>query len=136
MYAVVEAQGGDSSVIKDTNKFGVTPYRSEVKAIRAGFVNHLNTEKCGIASVLLGAGRETLDSEIDYLAGIILNKKTGDYVEEGEVLAEMHASDKALFYKAEKLLQEAYLIKDKKPEMQPLIYAKVTADGVELINEK
>lgn len=136
LVEMVEAQGGDSSVIKDTNKFGVTPYRSEVKAIRAGFVNHLNTEKCGIASVLLGAGRETLDSEIDYLAGIILNKKTGDYVEEGEVLAEMHASDKALFYKAEKLLQEAYLIKDKKPEMQPLIYAKVTADGVELINEK
>ncbi|PWJ51027.1 pyrimidine-nucleoside phosphorylase [Faecalicatena contorta] len=132
LVEMVEAQGGDSSVIKDTNKFGATPYRSEVKAVRSGFVNHLNTEKCGIASVLLGAGRETLDSEIDYLAGLILNKKTGDYVEEGEVLAEMYASDKALFGKAEKLLQEAYLIKDEKPEMQPLIHAKVTADGVEL----
>lgn len=136
LVEMVEAQGGDSSVIKDTNKFGSTPCRSEVKAVKSGFVNHLNTEKCGIASVLLGAGRETLDSKIDYLAGIILNKKTGDYVEEGEVLAEMYASDKALFDKAEKLLQAAYLVKDEKPEMQPLIYAKVTVDGVELINGK
>lgn len=132
LVEMVEAQGGDSSVIKDTNRFGSTPYRSEVKAANSGFVNHLNTEKCGIASVLLGAGRETLDSEIDYLAGLILNKKTGDYVEEGEVLAKMYASDKALFDKAEKLLQEAYLIKNEKPEMQPLIHAKVTVDGVEL----
>ncbi|MGC4020164.1 MAG: pyrimidine-nucleoside phosphorylase [Muricomes sp.] len=136
LVEMVEAQCGDSSVLKDTKKFGTTPYKHEVKAEKSGFINHLDTEKCGIASVSLGAGRETLDSEIDYLAGIILNKKTGDYVEEGEILAEMYSSDESLFEKAEKLLCEAYLIENEKPKMKPLIYAKVTADGVELTNKK
>lgn len=132
LVEMVEAQGGDISVIKDTKKFGTTPYQKEVKATKAGYVNRLNTEQCGIASVMLGAGRETLASEIDYLAGIILNKKTGDYVEAGDVLATMYASNESLFSKAEDLLQEAYMIEAEQPVMEPLIFAKVTADGVEL----
>lgn len=132
LVEMVEAQGGDSSVIKDTKKFGTTPYQREVKALKSGYVSHLNTEKCGIASVMLGAGRETLSSEIDYLAGIVLNKKTGDYVAAGDVLATMYASNEALFQKAEMLLQEAYAVELEKPVIQPLIFAKVTADGVEL----
>lgn len=132
LVEMVEAQGGDASVIKDTNRFGSTPYQSTIKAVKSGYVSHLNTEQCGIASVMLGAGRETLTSEIDYLAGIILNKKTGDYVEAGDVLATMYASDESLFQKAENLLQTAYHIKAEQPVIQPLIFAKVTAAGVEL----
>jgi pyrimidine-nucleoside phosphorylase len=133
LIEMVEAQGGDSSVIKDTNNFVIAPYEREVKAEQTGYIHHLNTEKCGIASVMLGAGRETLNSQIDYSAGIILNKKTGAYVEKDEVLATMYASSESLFAKAEELLQQAYSIEDKKPEQKPLIYAEITADGVKIV---
>src|SRR5699024_8531334 len=87
LVEMVEAQGGDISQIQDTDKFKKATYSYEVIAARSGYVSHMDTEKCGIASMLLGAGRETKDSVLDYSAGISLKKKTADKVQEGEILA-------------------------------------------------
>ena len=76
LIAMVEAQGGDSAVIKDSSRFKQAPFSQEVLATESGYVVSMDTEKCGIASAMLGAGRETKESEIDYSAGIILHKKT------------------------------------------------------------
>lgn len=81
LAAMVEAQGGDSSVIFDTDKFEKAAYQHEVLAKKSGYITFMDTESCGIASAMLGAGRETKDSQIDFAAGIILKKKVGDYVE-------------------------------------------------------
>ena len=69
--AMVEAQGGDSSVLRDTDKFAKAPFSQEVLAPADGYIVKMNAEECGIASVVLGAGRETKDSAIDFSAGIM-----------------------------------------------------------------
>ena len=131
LIAMVEAQSGDSKVIRDTECFVKAPCQYEVKAEKTGYITHMDTESCGIASSMLGAGRETKDSDIDFSAGIILKKKVGDYVEKGQTLAVMYASDETLFPAAEKRYEEAVTIQEEKPQMQPLIYARVSKDGVE-----
>lgn len=131
LVAMVEAQGGDSSVIKDTENFAKAPYSHKVVASKSGYITFMDTEKCGIASSMLGAGRETKDSVIDFAAGIILHKKVGDYVEAGDEMATMYASKEALFASADKKYQEAITIEDSKKAEEPLIFARVTKDSVE-----
>lgn len=131
LKAMVEAQGGDSSVIEDTDRFVKAPYSRQVLADRSGYVTCMDTESCGIASSMLGAGRETVDSEIDYGAGIVIHKKVGDYVSAGEPMATMYASDKALFEAAADRYKTAVRIEGQKGKEKPLIYARVTKDGVE-----
>ena len=59
----------------DTDKFEKAAYQHEVLAKKSGYITFMDTESCGIASAMLGAGRETKDSQIDFAAGIILRKK-------------------------------------------------------------
>ena len=127
---MVEAQGGDSNVIKDVDKFERSKYSFEVKSEYSGYINSMDTESLGIASVMLGAGRETKDSIIDFSAGIIINKKYGEYIEAGEVLATMYANDESLFEAAAKKYLEAIEIKNTRPEIKPLIYARVSKDEI------
>ena len=131
LVAMVEAQGGDSSVILDTDKFEKAPYAYQIFAQEEGYIAAMDTESCGIASSMLGAGRETKESTIDYAAGIILNRKVGDYVVKGDLLATMYASDAALFTAAAKRYVDALTMKADKPVDDPLIYARITKDGVE-----
>lgn len=131
LIAMVEAQGGDSTVIKDTEKFAKAPYAYEVKANKTGYITFMDTEKCGIASSMLGAGRETQESEIDFSAGIILHHKVGEYVKEGQVMATMYASDEGMFEAASAKYQAAVTIGGQEPEKEPLIYARVTREQVE-----
>lgn len=130
---MVKAQGGDSSVICNTDKFAKAPYSCEIKAAESGYITFMDTESCGIASAMLGAGRETVDSIIDYTAGIILHSKVGDYVEKGQSIATMYASDKDLFEAAGARYEKAVVLGEKKPEEKPLIYARVTKDAVERV---
>ena len=127
---MVEAQGGDSNVIKDVDKFEKSKYAFEVKSEYSGYIYSMDTESLGIASVMLGAGRETKDSIIDFSAGIIINKKYGEYIEAGEVLATMYANDESLFEAAAKKYLEAIEIKNTRPEIKPLIYARVSKDKI------
>ena len=131
LVAMVEAQGGDPSVIHDPDRFEKAEYSFEVKSTEEGYVSHMNTEQCGIASMVLGAGRETVDSVLDYSAGIVLKKKTGDLVKVGDTLAVLYASKADLLDKSEEILKNAYTFTDKPVMRRPLVLAKVTVDGVE-----
>lgn len=131
LIAMVEAQGGDASVIRDTSKFASAPFEREVCAKEGGYITHMNTEMCGIASSLLGAGRVTKESSIDYTAGIALKKKVGDRVEKGEALAVLYTSQEKLFAAAEEELLKAITIGSQQPEPEPLIYARVTREKAE-----
>ncbi len=130
--AMVKAQGGDEECILDTDKLSAAPLRREVKAEKEGYIFHIDTEKCGIASVLLGAGRETKESALDYGAGIILKKKPGDRVARGEVMAVLFASKEELFHDAAEKFREAVEISEERPKTEKLIFGKVPRDGVEL----
>ncbi|MBQ9990888.1 MAG: pyrimidine-nucleoside phosphorylase [Lachnospiraceae bacterium] len=131
LQKMVEAQGGDASVISDPETFPKAPYMRKIIACETGYLAAMDTELCGIASSLLGAGRETKESEIDFSAGIVLHKKTGDYVEAGEVLADFYASEEKLFEEAEKCYRQALTFSEQKPEVQTLIYARVSEEKVE-----
>lgn len=128
---MVEAQGGDSRVLRDFSRFPQAPCKREVRAPRDGFVFSMQTEQVGIASAALGAGRETIDATIDYTAGIDLARKTGDPVHKGDVLATLYSSNKDRLDDGEHLLLEAYDIQDEQPLPVPHFFARVTAAGVE-----
>lgn len=90
---LVEAQNGDSAAVFDT---GLLPRAGIVRPVlsrESGYVSHIDCEEIGICSLLLGGGRETRDSVIDLSVGLVLCKKKGDYVKEGEPLAFLHAND-------------------------------------------
>ena len=91
----------------------------------------MNTEGIGISAMMLGAGREKKEDAIDPLAGIVLCKKTGDYVKKGETLAVLYTSEESRLKDAEAKYFESVKIKGEKPKKEPLIYARVTKDGVE-----
>lgn len=131
LIELVEVQGGDSSVIKSPELFEIAPYSYEVKATKAGYITHINTEQIGIASVVLGAGRETKESEIDYSAGIQLLKKYGDQVEPGEILGILYSKREKSFEQANAMFLEAYTIAESKPQSIPNIYARVEFDKVQ-----
>lgn len=131
LVELVEAQGGDSKVIKNPELFEKAAHCYEVKATKAGFITHINTEQIGIASVVLGAGRETKESDIDFSAGIELIKKYGEEVTEGDVLGILYSNKEASFAQAASMFEEAYTIGATRPEELPPIYARVEYDKVE-----
>lgn len=90
----VSAQGGDASYALDTNKFAQAKEIVEVKSKSSGFVSHIDALAIGHAAMLLGAGRETMADTIDPAVGIVLNKKVGDSVKEGEVLCSIYTNGK------------------------------------------
>ena len=120
---VVRAQGGDYRLIEDTSGFKKAKYSHSVKSKKRGYICSADAEKYGFASLALGAGRNTAEDEIDYSAGIILSKKTGDFVEKEEIIATLYSNREGLFEGAEKTLLEATEIKDTAPKEEPLVYS-------------
>lgn len=83
----VNAQGGS------LDKININPkYIYKIKTNKTGYITAINSEEIGKLSVLLGAGRTNIDDNIDYNAGIILNKKVNDYVKEGTTIATLYTS--------------------------------------------
>ena len=89
---MVERQGGDGSYIENPDQFEKAIYQHEIIANNSGYIGTMNTEECGKAAVLLGAGREVKDDPIDMTAGIKFNKKTGDAVKQGDIVAIAYSS--------------------------------------------
>lgn len=119
---MVEAQGGNKEWILHPELFPTAPYSLEVKAQKDGYINGVDTEGYGTASLLLGAGRNTKEDKIDFAAGIKLVKKTGDEVKIGDTVAILYTSEKERLEPAAKRLVDATYITDTKPQDAPLIY--------------
>ena len=92
---MVERQSGRSEALDDTRLFKRAKIQYRLLAENDGVIAGMNTEKIGLASVELGAGRKKLNDDIDYSAGIIVEKKIGEAVKKGDCLAVLHTSDKA-----------------------------------------
>lgn len=118
----INAQGGDVSEIDDTEKLPKTDYSYEVKSAESGFVTKMDAEKIGVASVVLGAGRENKEDKIDFGAGIVLSKKTGDKVNKGDTLCTLYSNNKEFFKSAEEKFMSAISIGENAPEKKPLVY--------------
>jgi pyrimidine-nucleoside phosphorylase len=122
---MVEAQHGNPAVIYNPDLFEKAKFSREVKAERGGYITRVDTEGYGIASLMLGAGRNTKEESIDYSAGITLLKKTGDKVDKDEVIAVMYTNDQGRFEGAVNRFNQATTIDDYKPEERPLVFERV-----------
>jgi pyrimidine-nucleoside phosphorylase len=121
---LIEAQGGDSSVIDHPEKLASAPYQIALPALKSGCVSKIIADQIGIAAMQLGAGRATKEDIIDPAVGIVLHKKVGDKVAEGEALLTIHArTDKIDAIKQK--LYDNITISDRAKEPQ-LIYKIIT----------
>ena len=118
---MVEAQGGNKEWILHPENFPTAKYSKEVLAEDSGYISGVNTEGYGTASLLLGAGRNTMKDKIDFAAGIKLLKKTGDEVKAGEPIAILYAEDETKFAAAEKQLILSTRVTKEQPKCEPLI---------------
>ncbi|HWI62345.1 MAG TPA: pyrimidine-nucleoside phosphorylase [Symbiobacteriaceae bacterium] len=129
LVELIEAQGGDPSYIRQPVKLPRAPKLVPLAAPHGGYVQSIEALEVGVAALLLGAGRETKESKVDLSVGIVLKKKVGDRVEEGEALAELHVGDDSRLGDVQRRLLAAYCIGDDQPAAKPLIYGLVTESG-------
>lgn len=127
---MVEAQGGDKRYIYETDRFAKPSYAMDFAAKEDGYITAMDTELCGRTAVVLGAGRETKESQIDNTAGIYFYKKTGAQVSKGDVIAKLVSSDKKKLEAAVLYLEKAIAFGKDAPEKRKTILAKVTKEGV------
>ena len=118
---LVEKQQGDSSYIKDINKFERAKYILEVKSNKEGYVKELKAENIGKIAASLGAGRIKKEDSIDMQAGIVLNKKVGDYVQEGEILATLYTNIESKLEEAKEEFEKAIVITEERQARQKMI---------------
>ena len=121
---LIEAQGGDSSVVDHPEKLASAPYQIALAALKSGYVSKIIADQIGIAAMQLGAGRATKEDIIDPAVGIVLHKKVGDKVTEGEALLTIHANTDKLDTIKQKLYDNI-TISDNATEPQ-LIYKVIT----------
>ena len=108
---LVKNQGGDVSYIENTEKFEKAQYIIPVKSEEDGIIKSLKAEEIGKISVNLGAGRIRKEDKIESNVGIVLEKKIGDIVKKGEIIAYIHANNENKAKEAVKKLEEIYVIK-------------------------
>ncbi len=126
---MVELQGGDRRVIEDTTRLPQARHTTTVMSPRSGFLAAWQCEQVGTACVILGGGRERKEDAVDPAVGIVLHKKVGDSVSEGETLATIHYNSEAHAASALQLLEKSFHIDAAPaPEKRPLIHA-VIGDG-------
>ncbi len=118
---MVAAHGGDPTWIYDTTHFPRAPHCYRVLSPASGYISHIDAEEYGAAALMLGAGRQTMADTIDFTAGILLARKTGDRVETGDVIATLYASDEACFAPAAARLTRATTIAPTSPTPRQLI---------------
>ncbi len=117
----IKAQGGDDSFVDDPEKFPKARTSFEIRSYEDGYISHMDAELIGRAACELGAGRKTKEDSIDYSAGIVLCKKTGDLVRRGDVLARFYTSDEKKTESAKELFACALEFSKQKTETGALI---------------
>lgn len=117
----VKAQGGNEKMVYDPSLLPSARIVEPLTAPCEGYIEKLVCDEVGICSLILGGGRETKESAIDLSVGIILEKKVGDHVKKGDVLAMLHANDRRKMEEAGKRLLSAYQIGDKETKEGPVI---------------
>ena len=90
---MVQTQGGDISYLEDVNKFEKAKYIIDIKADKSGTIKEINAENIGKLACYLGAGRIKKEDKIDMSVGIIIHKKVGEIINNGEILATIHLND-------------------------------------------
>jgi pyrimidine-nucleoside phosphorylase len=122
---IIAQQGGDARIVDDYGLLPSAPERHMIAAPRGGFVTYIDAELVGRASVLLGAGRDTVDAAVDASVGIMLVATEGDAVRAGDPVFELHYRDRAKLPRAIEMLSRAMAIGATRPAPRRLIVGEV-----------
>ena len=121
MAEFVKAQGGDEAAVYDSARLPKAEHILPIVALCEGYITRIVCDEIGMCSLMLGGGRETKESEIDLSVGFVLEKKVGDYVKEGDVLAYMHTNDLEKAKAAKERFLNAYTIQKDAPAPRVMI---------------
>ena len=108
--------------LENPDLFPKATHKFEIKAEKDGYLSKMDAESIGIASVILGAGRETKEDTIDMSAGIVLNKKTGDKVVKGDTLATLYSCNEKSFKSSKEKFLSALEFSEKTIKEEPLVF--------------
>ncbi len=117
----IERQGGDPAVTEDYSLFSAAACHKEIIAREDGYVQLIDARAVGLASQHTGAGRAVKEDPVDLSAGIVLNKKVGDRVCRGDILAVLYGNSREKLAAAEREAARAFIISDREPEKPALI---------------
>ena len=126
---LVEAQGGDASVLEKPEAFHQPRFRKEWKATRSGWLTHIDCEEAGWAVQRLGAGRERAGEPVAAHAGLELHAKLGSKIDAGQTLCTLFTDEEARFAEPEALLAAAITIGDEPQAAPPLVGAIITHEN-------
>ena len=122
---VIVAQGGDTAVLENYDKFELPAFKIECESKKSGYVQNINAFNIAQAAKALGASRENSSKPIDLSVGIYLNKKSGEYVNKGENLYTIYSNDEEKTKIAQRFCDEAFSINESKPSHVNLVYGVI-----------
>jgi len=118
---MIRQQGGDERVVDDVSLLPIAPHTVTFNADESGFITHLDAMQLGEASMRLGGGRNRVEDAVDHAVGLVMLKRVGDEVREGEPIIEVHYRDEAKMHSAWERLRDACTIGEERPAEEPLI---------------
>lgn len=121
MEAIIAAQGGDPRVVRDPELLPRAPAYVPVIAHRVGYVQQIDGLELGLAAVSMGAGRLRAGDDVDPRVGIVLSKRIGDHVREGEALAILHVAEEGRHDPLAERVRAAFTVGATRPRAQPLV---------------
>jgi pyrimidine-nucleoside phosphorylase len=118
---VIRLQGGDPSIVDDPDRLPHARHMERVTSPRAGYVTAIRCDQIGVASMMLGGGREKMEDAVDPAVGLVLQKKVGDQVKAGEALCAVHYNAEARLPETMALLAKSFEIGPEAPAVPPLV---------------
>lgn len=131
---LIKAQGGNVEIVENLQQYVLPKFSIEIKSPEHGFIDGIDSFELGLISILLGAGREKIDDNIDMKAGIILKKKIGNSVEVGDTLAVFFTDREDSIPLARQRIINAFKFSAIKPKIQPMIFDMIDKNGIQKWN--
>ena len=128
---LISAQGGDPEIVNNYDLFTLPAYKVEYESKKSGYVHYIDAYKIAYGCKILGAGRDRKTDPIDYSVGIYLNKKSGEWVEKGDILYTIYSNNPDKTKTAQKYCDEAFVINENKPSSNNMIYKIIRANEEE-----
>ena len=119
---LITAQNGNAEVVDNYDLFDLPNFKIECESKKDGYVHNIDAYKIAYGCKILGAGRERKTDPIDYSVGIYLNRKSGEWVNKGDVLYTIYSNDPEKTQIAQKYCDEAFSINENKPSNNNMIY--------------
>ena len=125
LVRVVAQQGGNPRALEDYSLLPQPQFEDSVVASDSGYIAALEARAMGVASMILGAGRERSNATIDPAVGLVFEKKVGDAVSAGERVCVVYSNDRSRAARAMEMIRRAIAISAEPVSAPPLILEQV-----------